>query len=146
MLSRGADVADLQCEMMTIQLDPHRCPVMVSSWLHKRHDGIPETPIRVAPPHGAEGLQKGDAIPALAEGECPQRGVLHQRPRDVPAPVSNTSSVQHRKYIPRLAHVRTDVLGRAEHLQPSGRRQVDVLLLRAQRREQHAVCAWSAHH
>ena len=77
----------VQCE----GFPPTKLPSSSLSWLHKRHDGVAEAPVGIPPPHGAEGLEKGDSVPPLAEGECPQRGVLHQRPRDVPEPVSNAS-------------------------------------------------------
>ena len=52
--------------------------------LLERDDRVPEVSIRVPSSHRPEGLEKGNAVPALAEGECPQGGILHQSPRYVP--------------------------------------------------------------
>ncbi len=40
----------------------------------KAHHSIPEASIGITPPHGAESLQKGEAITALGDGEGPERG------------------------------------------------------------------------
>ena len=44
--------------------------------LDESHDAVPEAPACVSSPHGAEGLQEGDAVAALGQGEGPEGGVL----------------------------------------------------------------------
>ena len=57
-------------------LNKSRSPQLSVPSLLKRHDSIPEAPIRISPPHGAEGLQEGDAIASLAKGKRPEGWVL----------------------------------------------------------------------
>lgn len=86
------EVVDLVVHMRTHgeKIDGHyiiyvpQVYLLIPSWLLKRHDGIAEAAVRVASPHGPEGLQECDAIPSLTDSECPQGGVLDQRPRDIP--------------------------------------------------------------
>lgn len=52
--------------------------------LFEDNDPIPEIPIPEPPPHRLKGLQERDDIPALREGESPERGGLDEREGDVP--------------------------------------------------------------